>query len=427
MNTPYQPTLPAEQPPTVAELNFMEESPPGLFPENQDSNFGLLIRKLWTDRLQTAIDQLETIYLERFVATSTQFLDEWEKEVGLPQNPGKTDAERRSRISSRLIQQPFTTARVRSVIEDYIEATFGESAALTPEGLALTSGGIPLYSGVTSLLGAYRIYWNPQTFSYEIWLKNGVTVDTAALNRELNRITPAHMSYTIDATHTNVLDYFRTIRNKQPVAYYRLGANFNDSSGYANNGAANGGVGAGSGPMLIDAAVAAGDFATDFDGVDDYVGVPFAAQLNVGDHFTAMAWIRVDSMAANGTIFINHTGSVELHFSTEGRIRITNANVGDYEFSTNPIIVAGLTYFIAYTNKFGIHRLYVNGQRVGLTVSGSQPPFSDIDTAAFLIGTHYTGRKFNGVIDEVALFNYAMSEAQITEIYNTGKNIQQLY
>src|SRR4051794_29165101 len=96
--TPFQPTLPDEIQFTDAEFAFMEDCPPKLFPENQDSNLGL-IRKIFCDRTQELADQQQTIYNERFVPTAEQFLDEWEIDTGLPINPtGISIAQRRSNI-----------------------------------------------------------------------------------------------------------------------------------------------------------------------------------------------------------------------------------------------------------------------------------------------------------------------------------------
>ncbi len=81
-----QPILPIEGSFTDAESNFVDESPPGLFPENQDSNWGYR-RKIYSDVIQTLYEQLKLIYAERFPQTSQEFLDEWEITVGLPPNP----------------------------------------------------------------------------------------------------------------------------------------------------------------------------------------------------------------------------------------------------------------------------------------------------------------------------------------------------
>jgi hypothetical protein len=156
--TEFQPTLPAEVPFTDAEIAFMDESPPGLFPENQNSNFGYVIRKIFSDRVQELINQLNTIYNEKFVLTSVTYLDEWEETVGLPVNTGLfTQSQRRNLILNRLRKGPFTRASRRAIVESFITATFGDAPGFDPAGIAIDSSGIPLYSGVFSLAGTYVI------------------------------------------------------------------------------------------------------------------------------------------------------------------------------------------------------------------------------------------------------------------------------
>lgn len=158
--TPFQPTLPAEGAFTDAEIAFMEDSPPGLFPENQNSNFGFVIRKIFTDKIQQLIGQQQTLYNERFVETALTFLDVWEGDYGLPVAPtGRTVAQRRQDILSRIQVGPYTRARRRTVVENFISATFGAGVLLTPAGVPIGAG-IPLYSGASSFVGLYAIREN---------------------------------------------------------------------------------------------------------------------------------------------------------------------------------------------------------------------------------------------------------------------------
>lgn len=160
MSTPFQPSLPAEVPFTDPELDFMDDSPEQLFPDNQNSNYGLL-RKIWTDFVSEIITIQNTIYTERFVVGSTQFLDQWELEVGLPPNPaGKTISQRREEVGLRVVRGPFTRTRRRTVVERYIAATFGPPIELTPAGVALDAGGMQLFAEQVPLSSSYAIWEN---------------------------------------------------------------------------------------------------------------------------------------------------------------------------------------------------------------------------------------------------------------------------
>jgi len=197
--TDFQPTLPAEIPFTEAEKAFMEEEPPGFFPQNQDSNFGYIIRKVWCDRTQELIDQLTSIFQERFIATSTLFLDDWEEELGLPTAPtGASDATRRASALSRLQTGPFTKELRDSTITHYVSAAIGGSPILfSPEGVPFVAGGIPFGSEVTSVADTFKVVENLATFSYTVYILNTIAPDTNGLTRELTRITPAGISFSI--------------------------------------------------------------------------------------------------------------------------------------------------------------------------------------------------------------------------------------
>jgi hypothetical protein len=196
--TEFQPTLPAEIQPTEAEFDFMEQSPPGLFPQNQDSNFGYIIRKLWCDLVTEITGEQATMYNEKFPDTSTQFLDMHEQQYGLPMNPSTlTVAQRRLAILNRIRVGPFTHARRTAVVESYITATFGTPIQLIPDGVPMASAGVPLYGESGDVSTLYKIVEDIPNFTYTVRLKNTVTPDEVGLRRELDRMTPAGISYSI--------------------------------------------------------------------------------------------------------------------------------------------------------------------------------------------------------------------------------------
>jgi hypothetical protein len=196
--TPFQPALPAEIAPSEQELNYIDESPPALFPENQNSNFGFIHRKVFSDQMAKVAMLMDTLYAEKFVDSSSAYLDEHEIEVGLPPNPtGISVIQRRTNIKARLRKGRFTRTRRREIVEEFILATFGQSIQLLPEGVALVSAGVPLFSDPAPVTTLYNIVENITNFSYDVRIKNTVTVDTPALTREFKRLTPSGISFTI--------------------------------------------------------------------------------------------------------------------------------------------------------------------------------------------------------------------------------------
>lgn len=196
MDTPFQPSIPPEEPLSDAEANFLDESPPGFFPENQDSNVGLL-RKLFSDKTQEAADQLTTIYSELFVESAVTFLEDWEYELGLPVAPaGLQTLDRRTRLLGRVRKGPFTRTRRAKIVEEYIQATFGATLTFGPSGLTIGAG-LTLHDESGDVASLYDITENISGFSYTVTIDTSITVDLAGLTRELDRITPAHINYSI--------------------------------------------------------------------------------------------------------------------------------------------------------------------------------------------------------------------------------------
>jgi hypothetical protein len=202
IQTPHQPSLPAEVQFTEAEFIFMDESPAGLFPENQDSNFGFIIRKIFSDLAQNISDWQLTLYNEKFVETSSMFLDQWEIEVGLPPNPSDLSiSDRRANVIARLQHGPFTRTRRYNTVARYVETTFGSPIQLVPAGVAIPSGGIPIYGEPGNVSTLFAIYENIPNFTYLVWIAGTNTPNLAALTAELKRITPAGISFSITNVH----------------------------------------------------------------------------------------------------------------------------------------------------------------------------------------------------------------------------------
>lgn len=425
--TPFQPTLPAEVLFTDAELNYIEESPPGLYPENQDSNYGLL-RKLFTDHIQELIEQQITMYNERFVATSTDFLDEWEKQVGLPVNPSsRTLIQRRQDVLSRLARGPFTRSRIAKIVENYITPTFGDPIQLTPSGVPLSAGGVPLYSETVALPSSYRIYEDSQNFAYAVWIVSSVTPDPVALLRELKRITPSSITVTLDNAHANILDYNQTVRNLNPIGYWRLGT-LNDSSGYGNTGTAVGGVTAGSltSPGLLHASIGGTDAATDFDGTNDAITAPFEVGSTV-KRFTIAVWVKADTLpgaAASKGIITDNANKTQVMIYDTGKIRFiaTVDGVAKTLTTSTNLISAATTYFITVTFDGQQLEIFLNGVPVGTLAAVGDASITNTG-GNIAIGELAAASYFDGKIDDLQIYRGALTDAEILRLYNTGINV----
>lgn len=166
-----------------------------------------------------------------------------------------------------------------------------------------------------------------------------------------------------------------------------------------------------------------------FDGVDDNINFKNKHSLNSGN-FSIEAWVK--SNASNGntqTILSKHLSPT----ATDGYdLRIVN-NIISFYWNNNSItathsIDTDRWYHIAVSFDGTNYNLYIDGI-VEKTTSGSNPTTNSVD---FIIGamsqnTDVPYNYFNGWIDELRIWNVALSQDQIRrmmnqEIVNDGSN-----
>jgi len=177
----------------------------------------------------------------------------------------------------------------------------------------------------------------------------------------------------------------------------------------------------------------------DFDGTDDYLQTD-STELKTADNFTVMAWFRTNDtntvqhilwqgdVAGNGggdqdemgLTICETTASCadELQFFLEGTagddIAITKSNFTD---TTNWHHMAGVVTDVNSATATGY--LYLDGVLVG-TDTANAVSRDNWDTALRIGRPGADERYMNGLIDDVRIYNYARTPAQIIEDMNAG-------
>lgn len=119
----------------------------------------------------------------------------------------------------------------------------------------------------------------------------------------------------------------------------------------------------------------------------------------------------------NYTLLIKSTGKLAIYLSD---VLNNTGNTIDYDGSGSHTLVVNQWYHLAFTyiangNLVG----YVNGA-VDATVAGTALAINGGTAYNFLIGNYFAGgRNFSGLIDDVQVFNYAMTAAQISRYYTS--------
>lgn len=422
-----QPTLPAEVTYTDLEASFIRNSPPGLWPDNQNSNFGQ-VRRVVTDQLQGRADELAMFYLEMFPLSASNYLAQWEEMLGLPVAPtGKTVAERRAYIITRRRYGAFTRSARRMLIEDLLSATFGQPLELTPDGLALDAGGLALQGETLTLEQLYRVYEDVMNFSYSVRISNANAIDTARLTQSLARMSPAGAdTFTIVNTNPQILHYREMTIDRNPVFYSKMsGSPVADNSGFAHAVTTNSAPVVVAAPGLVNAALLGTDDARDLDGVDDYYTVADAPLLDQVDNFTLRAIVNLDSSSNDYWLFDKGTNAYGLILwcaaAGQWRAQLRQSGNATPIADTTLTLVPATTYHIVAVKDSTGGRVYVNGVDVTNYGTDTNPALSATATALHIGRSSASATGFlNGRLDEPAIFDRPWTAAQVLSDYRTS-------
>jgi Leucine-rich repeat (LRR) protein len=198
-----------------------------------------------------------------------------------------------------------------------------------------------------------------------------------------------------------------------------------------NNGTLQGGASAN--------AVGVVGLAFNFDGTNGYVQIPDAPALKP-TNLTVEAWVRFTSLnsSVSGTapageqfiVFKQNPSqySFEGYYLGKTRIagqdhftfQVTSASAATCEVDSVTLVVTGVWYHVAAARGSNYVQLYVNGQ---LESTNSVSFAQDYGTLPLYFGTSgesYWDGKLAGTLDEVSLYNRALSSNEVAAIYAVG-------
>ena len=162
--------------------------------------------------------------------------------------------------------------------------------------------------------------------------------------------------------------------------------------------------------------------ALEFDGVDDYVSVPDSSSLDITDEITIEAWINSNILgSARGIVFKNQAWMVREE--SDGRFQVFVYVDGRWRgLTTTEKYTPGKWCHIVMTYDSNTRKLaaYVNGVSKSRTLSSLNSYTINPSGANTFIGTDisYGDKYFNGTIDEVRIYNRALTPEEISDLYN---------
>lgn len=156
------------------------------------------------------------------------------------------------------------------------------------------------------------------------------------------------------------------------------------------------------------------------DGINDVINVPSSASLNFNSNspITVETWVYRTGSASIMHVLGKRNGcwgfNYQLAFDPSGGLQFNSSYGGVY--SGVQLQMFQWTH-LAATYESGVFRMYING---ALTATGSGALGPTNTTSLSIGGSGTCGYTFGGLIDEVSLYDRALSAAEIQSIYATG-------
>ncbi|HEX5111623.1 MAG TPA: LamG-like jellyroll fold domain-containing protein, partial [Saprospiraceae bacterium] len=211
------------------------------------------------------------------------------------------------------------------------------------------------------------------------------------------------------------------------VAWYKFEGNANDATPYNNHGTIGGN------PTFepVTGRPNASGMNIVFDGDQDSVFVPNAVQL-ISDYTTVGFWIRLDGQNLNDpeayVLDFGHWDqrwkiSLPQHRRIVWTTNSKNAQfdhfISDMDAKDGNELITGFWFYVTMVHDGTSDIIYLDGQEVNRvpvlgTLNSTARPFIMASDAV------EGGRYFHGALDEVKIYNKALTAAEIEQLYETG-------
>ena len=215
-----------------------------------------------------------------------------------------------------------------------------------------------------------------------------------------------------------VLNLFSDL-NSGLTAYYPFNGNSNDLSGNGYDGTANGNI------QLAQDRFGNVNSSYEFDGIDDYISLP---DIQYSTSITISLWLKPNSNW-NST-----TGRKDIIYKSDNTTQTVEyaINYDDYDgklgffiedgiFITSSINLFQNQWYLivgTYDHVSGVGKLFCNNSLIGMSNNSNSPMDCD---EYFTVGQRPDGNfKIDGCLDDLRLYNRAISESEISELYHSN-------
>ena len=209
-----------------------------------------------------------------------------------------------------------------------------------------------------------------------------------------------------------------TIGVAELVAYYPFNGNANDESGNANHGTVYGAT-------LTEDLQGNPNSAYAFDGTDDYIEIPDSASFNFNYPITISAWIYLDDNSKGGIVgqwgYGGAGGDAFILYvrGTKLSTYLPREGLAHLELQSNNGLATNQWYLVSMVSTGNLVTLYINGNedKSEAVIVKQVDSYQTVEIGLedrFSGGLNY----LDGIIDEVRIYNRALTETEIQALYS---------
>lgn len=285
--------------------------------------------------------------------------------------------------------------------------------------------------------------------------KNSVACSGSHASTGVYLAGPSGETFDGQIDHVQIFDYARTpaqvaydYNRGGPVGWWKMdecqGGTANDASGNANNGTIT--IGATGSQTAVGTCTTSGtawyngvtgkyNSSLNFDGTDDYVNVNDNIILRMGtSDWTTSAWVKSSQSSGTYQIIDKRNGGPTVRYQmtiANGKLftelRSTSSPDVSASITGNTNIADGQWHHVTATfTRSSNLVIYVDGKSDGVVSIASMNGVDINGSSEFKIGAVALNNSlpFNGQIDDVKIFNYALTGNQIKTLFNENSAIR---
>ena len=203
------------------------------------------------------------------------------------------------------------------------------------------------------------------------------------------------------------------------IAYYPFNGNANDESGNQNNGTV-------SQAQLVPDRNGTPNSAYSFDGINDYIEVTNSPALNFQKSITVDFWINIKAFYDREEYPISHG-----NWENRWKVSITNKKIrwtiktgsGTKDLDSESELSAGMIYNVAVTYNGSDMEIYLNGKLDAFTEFSGLMLQTTIDLMIGQVLPGNSNYNFNGTLDDIRIYDYALSRDEIENLFGNPSSI----